>query len=471
MIGDYEEIQKIKEVLRKSPQGLSITEISRELHLHRTTTSKYLDTLQMKGDVNLRIMGTSKIYQLSNRIPAAVIRQFHTGAYILLSSRLSVRELSPDFEEIFEIKEDIIGRSISDKSLKDLMAGDMPERCKDAVFGTSSSLDITVNSRKKPRHLDIRITPVVFDDGRAGCSLLITDHTEYYHAVREADLCNKELKTVSDDLTEYMFRSSPEGILQRVNRSFCIRMDRNPEELIGFPYEPLISHEDLSRLAGIKQQICQETPVRTISFKVIQPDGMVAWEEWTYRGIFSEDGSLAGFLAVGHDISKQQHLEEQLNTYHASFESLVKQRTREMRQANQDLMAEIARRERIERELLIIEAAFNNASDSIILFERSGKVWHANQTSLVLLGYEKKLILEIDIFRINPTITSEKWEMMWQEQDKESYISRVQSVHQRKDGSIIPVEISRTFINAGPITLFCSIAREIPGFGTSQDTG
>ncbi|MDD1724368.1 MAG: PAS domain S-box protein [Methanospirillum sp.] len=469
MIGDYEEIQRIKELLQKNPQGLSITEISRELHLHRTTTSKYLDTLQMKGDVNLRIMGTSKIYQLSQRIPAAVIRQFHNGAYILISSRLTIRELSDEIEELFDIKEDIIGRSISDKSLEYLMSGDMPEKCKDAVFGSPSSAEITINSRKKPRHLSIRIIPAVFDDGRAGCSLLITDHTEYYQTIREAALCSKELKAVSDDLTEYMFRSSPGGILQRVNRPFCIRMNRNPEELIGFPYEPLISHEDLGLLTRMKQEICQESPVRIISFKVIQPDGMVAWEEWTYRGIFSEEGSLAGFLAVGHDISRQQHLEEQLNTYHASFESLVKQRTREMRQANQDLMAEIARRERIERELLIIEAAFNNASDSIILFERSGKVWHANQTSLMLLGYDKKQMLEITIFTINPTITSEKWEAMWQEPDKESYISRTQSVHQRKDGSIIPVEISRTFINAGPITLFCSIAREVPGIGSSRD--
>jgi response regulator of citrate/malate metabolism len=49
MIGDYEEIHTIKELLHASPQGLSITDISKQLHLHRTTAAKYLDMLQMKG--------------------------------------------------------------------------------------------------------------------------------------------------------------------------------------------------------------------------------------------------------------------------------------------------------------------------------------------------------------------------------------------------------------------------------------
>jgi PAS domain S-box-containing protein len=238
-------------------------------------------------------------------------------------------------------------------------------------------------------------------------------------------------------------------------------MDRKPEELIGFSYEPVISHEDLERLSKMKQKINQITPSQTISFKSIQPDGMMAFEEWTYKGIFTENGDLSGFLVTGHDISREKQLEEQLNTFHASFEALVKQRTKEMRQANQDLMKEIARRERIERELLMIEAAFNHASDSILLFERSGKLWRANETSCRLLGYSKDEISTMSVFDINQEITPAIWDNMWELSEQEPEISRVISTHVRKDGTIIPVEVSRTFFTAGPMTLFCSIAREI----------
>ena len=461
MIGDYEEIRTIKELLQGSPQGMSITDISQELHLHRTTAAKYLDMLQMKGDVDLRIMGTSKIYHLSNRIPAAVIRNFYNGPYILFSARLIVKDYSSDLAEICGIEGDITGKDLSDPALHSLTHNTMTDICKRAVLGTPDEIDLSLTGKKMQRVLHIRIVPIVFDDGRAGCSFLIEDITELAMIRQEIEICEKELRMVSEDLTEFVFRCTPDGILKRINHPFCIRMDRKPEELLGFPYEPVISHGDIERLSKIKREITPSSPTQTISFKAIQPDGMVAFEEWTYRGIFTENGTLSGYLAVGHDISKQKHLEEQLNTFHASFEALVKQRTKEMRQANQDLMKEIARRERIERELLIIEAAFNHASDSILLFERSGDLWRANETSCRLLGYTQAEISHISVFDINQEITQEIWDEMWENAEEESGISRVISTHVRRDDTIIPVEVSRTFFKAGSMTLFCSIAREM----------
>lgn len=461
MIGDYDEIRAIKDLLHVSSQGLSITDIARELQLHRTTAAKYLDMLQMKGDVDLRIMGTSKVYHPSCRIPASIIHTFFEGPYILFTARLIVREYSGEIQEICDITGDITGKELTDAILSPLIKESVPEMCKRAVLGNPASFDLTIADKKISKNLHVRIIPIVFDDGRAGCAFLIEDKTLLYNALREAEICEKELKSVSDDLSEFMFTCNPDGILKRVNAPFCTRMDRNPKELLGFPYEPVISHEDLERLTRLKQEITPHSPIQTISFKAIQPDGMVAFEEWTYRGLFTEGGTLNGYLAVGHDISREHHLEEQLNTFHASFEALVKQRTKEMRQANQDLMKEIARRERIERELLIIEAAFDHASDSILLFEQSGSLWRANESSCRLLGYSKEEIKQISVFQINQEITLDLWQAMWEKSEEESGISRVVSTHLRKDGTIIPVDLSRTFIKAGPMTLFCSIAREI----------
>jgi PAS domain S-box-containing protein len=188
---------------------------------------------------------------------------------------------------------------------------------------------------------------------------------------------------------------------------------------------------------------------------------MVAWEEWMYRGIFSKTGTLAGYQAVGKDVSERKHLEDQLRTYHANFEAVVKQRTREMRAANQDLMAEIARREKLERELLLIRFVFDHASDSILLFDRSGAMYRANETACSLLGYSREEIKNIRVFDVNPEITPEIWNQMWESAEKESEILRVRSVHLRRDGEIFPVEVARKFISAGPVSLFCSIARKI----------
>jgi len=461
MIGDYEEIRTIKELLYGTSTGLSITDISRELHLHRTTAAKYLDMLQMKGDVELRVMGTSKIYHPANRIPAAVIHSFFDGPYILFTARLIVKGHSSDISGVCGITGELTGKNLTDPRLSPIIDEKTSAMIKQAVLGTPASADITVTNQKFHKNLHVRIMPVVFDDGKAGCAFLIEDVTEFTLAMQEIEICEKELRIVSEDLTEFVFRCTPDGILKRVNHPFCVRMDRKPEELFGFPYEPVISHEDLERLSRMKREITPASPSQVISFKAIQPDGMVAYEEWTYRGIFFGDGTLSGYLAVGRDISKQQHLEEQLNTFHASFEALVKQRTKEMRQANQDLMKEIARRERIERELLIVESAFNHASDSILLFTRSGELWRANETSCRLLGYSMEEIKDISVFDVNTKITPDIWEEMWENAGQEPGISRIISTHVRKNGEIMPVEVSRTFIKAGSVTLFCSIAREM----------
>ena len=247
-------------------------------------------------------------------------------------------------------------------------------------------------------------------------------------------------------------------------------MDRKREDLVGFPYEPVISHEDIDRLSQMRSDISQRKPSFRIEFKAIQPDGMVSWEEWHYRGIFTQDGTLAGYQAIGNDISVRKHLEEQLQTYHANFEAIVKQRTREMRSANQDLMSEIARREKLERELLIIRFVFDQASDSILLFEKSGALYRANETACKLLGYNATEIHDITVFKVNPEITPEIWQNMWATQGgEEEETSRVRSVHRRQDGEIIPVEISRKFISAGPISLFCSIARQITPVESETD--
>ena len=466
MIGDFEEIGRIRELLTEHPRGMSITEISRELGIHRTTVAKYLDGLQMKGEVDMRVVSTAKMYHLSTRIPSSALIAFTQDPFLLISFRQTVVSASDKVIDILGLKENPVGHSITDPVLSELIEEDIQAKVKKATQGFGSTAEKIIKVQGVTRWLKISILPIVFEDGRPGCAFICHDDTPYQEAVLKAELSAGETEALATDQTEFIFRSRPDGILTFVNDAFCNRMERKREELIGFPYEPVISHEDLENLSRIRDGITQKKPTGQISFKAIQPDGMVSWEEWLYRGIFSSTGVLAGFQAVGRDISERKHLEDQLQTYYTNFEAIVKQRTREMRSANQDLMAEIARREKLERELLIIKFVFDHASDSILLFERSGAMYRANETACTLLGFTSEEIHSISVFDVNPEITPLIWQEMWTSDRDVEETSRVRSVHRRRDGEIIPVEISRKFITAGPISLFCSIARRIENNGT-----
>ncbi|HWQ63943.1 MAG TPA: PAS domain S-box protein [Methanospirillum sp.] len=461
MIGDTEDLRRIREQLAEHPRGMSITDISQVLGMHRTTVAKYLDGLQMKGEVDLRIVSTAKVYHLANRIPSSAVAVYTHDPYILITCRMVVETVKNNFCEIFGLSDDPTGRQITDPTLNILMQEEMKARVKTAIQGQGGSINLVISVKGIRRWLDLSIIPVVCEDGRPGCAIICRDETKTKEALQQAEICRQEADALSSDQKEFIFRARPDGILTYVNDAFCRRMERKREELIGFPYEPVISHDDLERLTRLRTDLTPKTPITKIAFKTIQADGMVAWEEWQYRGIFTIDGFLGSIQAIGSDISERKHLEEQLQIYHANFEAVIKQRTREMRAANQDLMTEMTRREKLERELLIIRFVFDQASDSILLFDRTGAVYRANETACKLLGYSREEIQQITVYDINPEISAETWQEMWELRRDEEETFRVRSVHRRHDGEIIPVEISRKFITAGPLSLFCSIAREI----------
>jgi PAS domain S-box-containing protein len=470
MIGDFEEIERIRNTLSENPRGLSITEIARELGIHRTTVVKYLDGLQMKGEVDMRVVSTAKVYHLSSRIPSTALKSFTREPYLLISCRMKVSAAENGVSELLDLHDDPIGRTVTDPVLAILVHGEMPNKIRQAVFGTLDTAEMTIIVQGTRRWLSVSLIPAVCEDGRPGCAIICKDETRYKEALLQAELHENESEALNSDQTEFLFRSRPDGVITFVNDAFCRKLEKRREELLGFPYEPVISHGDLERLTRLRAQLTPENPVAKISFKAIQPDGMVAWEEWLYRGFFSSSRILAGYQAIGKDISERKHLEEQLQTYHTNFQAILRQRTKEMRSANQDLMTEISRREKLERELLIIRFVFDQASDSILLFERSGAIYRANETACSLLGYTMDEMIQLTVFQVNPEITPEGWEEMWSTSEGKDETSRVLSVHRRSDGELIQVEISRKFITAGPLSLFCSIARQVENHSSPDDS-
>ena len=73
MVLSQQTAAQIKEVLRKNPQGLSITEIVREVHINRNTPGRHLEKMLISGQVEMRHFGMAKIYALANRVPVSAV--------------------------------------------------------------------------------------------------------------------------------------------------------------------------------------------------------------------------------------------------------------------------------------------------------------------------------------------------------------------------------------------------------------
>jgi PAS domain S-box-containing protein len=83
-----------------------------------------------------------------------------------------------------------------------------------------------------------------------------------------------------------------------------------------------------------------------------RPDGPPMVFDIIKLPMFHPDGRRKGLVVVGRDITERKQAEAALKKYRESLEVLVKERTRELAQANASLKAEIVERERAEEKVL-----------------------------------------------------------------------------------------------------------------------
>ena len=81
---------KIKALLEKNPQGLSITEIVRSADINRNTAGRYLENLLVSGQVEMRRFGMTKIYKISQRVPLSAVLSISSELVVQLDGFLRI---------------------------------------------------------------------------------------------------------------------------------------------------------------------------------------------------------------------------------------------------------------------------------------------------------------------------------------------------------------------------------------------
>ncbi|MDD1719752.1 MAG: PAS domain-containing protein, partial [Methanoregulaceae archaeon] len=107
------EITRIRELLRTHPKGMTIEEISRLLPLNRTSTAKYLNTLLISGQAEMRSYGRAKVFSLSQRVPVSHLISLSSDLILILDRDLVVTHVNDPFLSVLGLdKEDLIGHKI-----------------------------------------------------------------------------------------------------------------------------------------------------------------------------------------------------------------------------------------------------------------------------------------------------------------------------------------------------------------------
>ena len=171
--------ERMKDLLKDHPEGLSITDIVKIIPINRNTASRYLDTLLVSGQVEMRHFGMAKLYSLTRRLPVSSVLSLSSEHVMQIDNNLRIIFINTPFLNLLELTEkDVVAKKIDYTRVPAIFGTEYPRLLRwisEGLSGVQRRGEIPLSARN--RILSCRVTPVVFPEGQKGVSVLFGDVT------------------------------------------------------------------------------------------------------------------------------------------------------------------------------------------------------------------------------------------------------------------------------------------------------
>ena len=134
----------------------------------------------------------------------------------------------------------------------------------------------------------------------------------------------------------------------------------------------------------------------------------------------------------------------------------------------EELQNEISERKRVENELYLAQFCNDHMADSVIWLDVDAHILYANESAARKLDYSLEELRSMTICNIDPLYPKEVFQASWEVLRKQKS-NVIQTVHQRKDGSLIPVEVASNLIYFGGKEINCTFSRDITERKRAED--
>jgi two-component system sensor kinase FixL len=143
--------------------------------------------------------------------------------------------------------------------------------------------------------------------GYIGSAIDVTDRRAQEAALRTSE---DRYRAVVESQADLVCRFEPDLTLTFINEAYCRFTGRRREQLLGTPFLPMAGNNprDLSGDCYSSEAALREP--YTWECEIPRADGGARCQQWVSHGIFTADGALVEFQAIGHDITDRKHAEE-----------------------------------------------------------------------------------------------------------------------------------------------------------------
>jgi PAS domain S-box-containing protein len=344
---DYaDEISRIRSILMDNPKGSTIEDIAKKLPLNRTSTAKYLNTLLISGQAEMKTFGRAKVFTLSQRVPFSQMLNLSSDLLLVLDQNLIINQVNEPFIRLFGLsREMLIGVPITRSPFFTSISENNASLIMEAARGTEQSNIDRIEINGQEYFFKIKMIPLVFDQGGQGLAVILEDITELkkyqQHLEQLVEQRTQELRITNEQLvkeiherqksrialeqSERKYRELVENansiILRITNSGIITFFNEFAVNFFGFSEQDILGKNIIGTLipfpdtsdknaSHVIHSFLKPTDDTTFNeFECNRKNGEKVWVAWTNKAILDAKGNSIEFLVVGMD-NTERHLGE-----------------------------------------------------------------------------------------------------------------------------------------------------------------
>jgi PAS domain S-box-containing protein len=313
-------ISEIRDLLKSSPRGMSISEIADRLGTRRNIVSRDLKYLHRLGQVDMQSIGTSKVYFYTVKIPVSGILNYSSDMILVLDQNHEVIEMNEQLlKMIRKERGDLIGKKISD--IEDPLLNPLRSLNFDTESVEHFSAWFPVHDDPRAiRHFRVKHVPTIFEDTSQGSILFIEDISEQVRYRDALRLSEAHYKAIVEVQNELIFRFLPDGTLIFTNRRFHEILGEDVD-FRGKKFASILPEAEWQKLLAEISGLTQEQPSTMIATRIETREGLRDYS-FTIHKIFNESGQLVAFQGIGRDITLELNVQKMKDLHTANLEFL-----------------------------------------------------------------------------------------------------------------------------------------------------
>ena len=325
MILDHEKIARVKNSLKFKPRGMSISEIARQLKMNRNSVAKFLEILLMNGEVEVKKLGTAKVYTVSQRVPVSGWISFSSDMIIIINTEGQVLQANDSFLKFCDKSgEEIIGKHIKD--LQDPLFYDVPldNFLEESHEKKTEYFEISIDHNGRRQYFRGKMVPIIFDEGNEGILIIFEDISDNKNAEMALAEREQQYRAVIENIQDVFYRSDKDGNLIMASPSWASMLGYDSlDECLGkniadvFYWEPEKRKPFLDAVYAKGRVDDYEVTLKT-------KDGKKFYVSTNSHLYFDNSGYILGVEGIFRDMNERHASAEKIRDYVTRMEFFSK---------------------------------------------------------------------------------------------------------------------------------------------------